>query len=53
VHCALPDRPTAGALRGSPKDGVGQHWWYKLTVGDLTAAQLPSQVATLTKPYDW
>jgi hypothetical protein len=45
--------PTAGALRGRPNDGVGRHWWYKLTAGDLTAAQLPAQIATLTKPTGW
>jgi Protein of unknown function DUF88. len=45
--------PTAGALRGHPNDGVGRHWWYKLAASDLTAAQLPAQVATLTKPKDW
>lgn len=45
--------PTAGALRGRPGDGVGGHWWYRLTAGDLTAAQLPAQVATLTKPNGW
>lgn len=45
--------PTAGALRGRPGDGVGGHWWYRLTAGDLTAAQLPARVATLTKPHGW
>lgn len=43
----------AGALRGSPSDGVGGHWWYKLTVTDLTSAQLPDPVGGLSKPYDW
>jgi hypothetical protein len=45
--------PTAGALRGRPGDGVGGHWWYSLTAGDLTAAQLPAQIGTLTKPKGW
>jgi hypothetical protein len=45
--------PTAGALRGRPGDGVGGHWWYRLTSGDLTAAQLPAQIATLTRPKGW
>jgi len=45
--------PTAGALRGHPNDGVGRHWWYKLAASVLTAAQLPAQVATLTKPKGW
>lgn len=45
--------PTAGALRGQRNDGVGQHWWYRLEVGDLTAAQLPNRVAALTRPQGW
>jgi hypothetical protein len=45
--------PTAGALRGRPSDGVGGHWWYRLTASDLTSAQLPARVATLTKPDGW
>jgi hypothetical protein len=32
----------AGALNGSPSDGVGGHWWYQLTPADLYAAQLPA-----------
>jgi hypothetical protein len=44
---------TGGALRGHPSDGVGGHWWYKLAASDLTAAQLPTQVASLTKPKGW
>lgn len=45
--------PTAGALRGQRRDGVGRHWWYKLTPSDLIAAQLPEQVGMLTKPKGW
>ena len=45
--------PTAGALRGRPTDGVGSHWWCRLTAAHLTSAQLPSPVASLTKPQDW
>ncbi|MFB9411907.1 NYN domain-containing protein [Dactylosporangium matsuzakiense] len=44
---------TAGALRGSPTGGVGQHWWYQLSVADLTAAQLPTQIGVLTRPNGW
>jgi hypothetical protein len=44
---------TAGALRGLPTDGVGRHWWHKLTASDLTSAQLNAHVATLTKPQAW
>ncbi len=45
--------PTAGALRGAPTRGVGQHWWHRLTPADLTAAQLPAKVGTLTPPPGW
>src|SRR5215475_4150066 len=31
----------AGALRGTAADGVGRHWWRKLTQADLTKHQLP------------
>jgi hypothetical protein len=44
---------TAGALSGAPSDGVGSHWWYKLTSKDLFTAQLPSTLAAITKPADW
>lgn len=43
----------AGALSGTPGDGVGGHWWYQLTGADLTAAQLPDSVGKLTKPNGW
>jgi len=42
-----------GALNGSPRDGVGNHWWWQLTTGDLTAAQLPTFIGKLTKPAGW
>lgn len=45
--------PTAGALRGRREDGVGRHWWYKLTADDLTGAQLPEQVGRVTRPKGW
>jgi hypothetical protein len=47
------DRYTAGALSGSPGEGVGGHWWYQLAATDLRACQLPDQVAKLSKPPDW
>jgi|SRR5579871_712505 len=43
----------AGALRGSPTDGVGNHWWHQLTRSELTSAQLPATIGTLTKPVGW
>ena len=41
---------TAGALRGKPDDGVGRHWWHSRTAADFRTAQLPDEVAALTKP---
>lgn len=43
----------AGALNGSPTDGVGGHWWYQLIPGDLYGAQLPTVVGRLRKPNPW
>jgi len=43
----------AGKLGGTPLDGVGGHWWYQLTAGDVKGAQLPDRVGTLTKPAGW
>ena len=44
---------TAGKLRGSPADGVGNHWWYQLTAADFQACQLPDPVAGVQKPVPW
>lgn len=46
-------RYPAGALSGSPSEGVGQHWWYQLTPTDLRSSQLPSKVGRLSKPGPW
>ena len=48
----------AGALRGKPSDGVGGHWWYRLTDVDFLSSQLPDPIADgqrapLTKPITW
>lgn len=43
----------AGALNGSPSDGVGGHWWYQLKNTDLTTAQLPATVGRLRRPVGW
>jgi hypothetical protein len=32
---------------------LGSSMHHRLTVDDLTAAQLPAQVAKLTKPFGW
>lgn len=44
---------TAGKLRGSPADGVGNHWWYQLTAADFQTCQLPDPVAGVGKPTPW
>jgi uncharacterized LabA/DUF88 family protein len=44
---------TAGALNGAPTDGVGGHWWYRLTPADLFSSQLPTAVGNLRKPTPW
>jgi hypothetical protein len=44
---------TAGALRGTPNDGVGRHWWRRLSAADYAAHQLPDPVNAYTKPPDW
>ncbi len=43
----------AGALNDSPSRGVGGHWWYQLTLPDLTSAQLPPRIGKITKPQGW
>lgn len=44
---------TAGKLRGSPADGVGNHWWYQLKAADFHACQLPDPIAGVRKPHPW
>jgi hypothetical protein len=43
----------AGRLRGRPSDGVGGHWWERLTAATYTAHQLPDPVGKICKPYSW
>ena len=43
----------AGALRGQPSDGVGNHWWHQLSPADLRASQLPDPVGSLARPVGW
>lgn len=43
----------AGALRGRPADGVGRHWWRRLTATDYPAHQLPDPAGHYTKPSGW
>lgn len=47
----------ARALKGTPSDGVGKHWWRRLTPADYAAHQLPDPVvgahATYARPLGW
>lgn len=43
----------AGALKGSPTEGAGGHWWHQLTDSDLTGAQLPKQIGPIQRPPGW
>lgn len=43
----------AGALHGTHSDGMGRHWWARLTAADLRAHQLPPAVGNYTRPPDW
>jgi hypothetical protein len=45
--------PQAGGLRGRPDEGVGSHWWQRLTVTDLRACQLSDPAGTFVKPLAW
>jgi hypothetical protein len=46
-------RPTANALKGRPGDGVGRHWWRRLTAADFRNHQLPDPAGKLTRPAGW
>lgn len=46
-------RSTARHLRGEPNDGVGGHWWYRLTAEDFFDDQLPEVVGGVRKPAGW
>ena len=43
----------AGALNDRPTRGVGGHWWYQLTAGDLTTAQLANPIGSIHRPAGW
>lgn len=44
---------TARHLRGEPHEGVGGHWWYRLTAEDFLGNQLPDVVSGTRKPAGW
>lgn len=43
----------AGDLVGIPSEGVGRHWWRKLSAADYRANQLPNPAAGFTRPVGW
>jgi len=43
----------AGALSGSPDDGVGRHWWRQLAKHDYMAHQLPDPAGRYRRPAGW
>ncbi|WP_370944929.1 NYN domain-containing protein [Amycolatopsis sp. cg5] len=44
---------TAGRLKGDPDDGVGRHWWGRLTEAQVKSSQLTGPVAGYVKPTEW
>ncbi len=44
---------TVGDLKGNVTDGVGSHWWYRITGQDLLAYQLPETIGHLYRPAVW
>lgn len=46
-------KPLAGDLRGSARDGVGNHWWARLAAEDLTSSQMPGAVGRARRPPHW
>ncbi|HVX23523.1 MAG TPA: NYN domain-containing protein [Acidimicrobiales bacterium] len=46
-------RYLAGALKDSASAGVGDHWWYKLTVTDYVSNQMSDPAAGFGKPPGW
>lgn len=45
--------PTPGGLSGKLTDGVGGHWWRRLTAADYTGHQLPPVVGPACQPRGW
>lgn len=44
---------TAGALSGSPNDGVGDHWWRTMRSAEFFSSQLPDPVGIYSRPAGW
>lgn len=47
------DGHTAGDLRGTPGEGVGCHWWARLSERLVTSHQLPSPAGPYHRPPAW
>ncbi len=45
--------PVPFPLKGMANDGVGSHWWRKITRSDLVASQLPDPVGAFARPLSW
>ena len=43
----------AGALKGQPGDGGGNHWWTRMEPADFTECQLPERVGRSYRPDGW
>jgi uncharacterized LabA/DUF88 family protein len=43
----------AGALRGSPTEGAGRHWWKQLQPADFHRSQLADPVGKYRRPAGW
>jgi hypothetical protein len=43
----------AGALKGSPTEGAGRHWWKQLQPADFRRSQLADPVGKFRKPFGW
>jgi uncharacterized LabA/DUF88 family protein len=43
----------AGALKGQADDGVGSHWWCRLTALDIRSHQLPDPCGGFARPDPW
>lgn len=46
-------RPLSHMLKGHRSDGVGGHWWHRLTADDYAAHQLPAEIGGFARPHGW
>lgn len=43
----------AGALRGTPTEGAGRHWWKQLQPADFLRSQLDDPIGAFRRPQGW